>query len=354
MHILFLSQTTAAGASSRARVYQWLPYLDKAGIRYTVSPGVPEKLDMLYLSQPNSWIKLAWFASKIFNRLYTLFRVNRYDLVVMQRETLPYFYPWLDLLIIKFSRHVIFDFDDSIFLYPKTLTRFKKIIFDPKAVEKIIKSCDYITVSTSYLAIYAQQYHQKVTIIPTCISPPEKAKPNNQINGKAIIGWIGSPSTQHFLDAVLPTLKSLSESHPIQIKLIGAVSDYKYNNINYIPWRQDDEWDQIKSFDIGIMPLPDNEWTRGKGGYKLLQYMAAGVPAVASPVGVNTEIIQSGENGFLASTEQEWKARLIGLIEDESLRIKIKTNGLKTIKEFYTFQTNASKWIRVLEHFRIQ
>ncbi len=350
MHILFLTQTTVQGASSRARVYEWLGYLDKENIKYTVRPGVPEKLDRVYHSHPTYFNKILWFLLKVLDRIVVLPQLKKYDIVVLQRETLPYFYPLLDKLIVRLARYSVFDFDDAIFEYYKKKTLFKRLILYFKSVEKIISNCDAVITSTPYLEAFAKKYNSNVTVVPTCIDPLVSTRPKRFKDGPIVIGWIGSNSTREYLNEIIPVLKRLSESFEIVFRLVGVEGFYVPGlNVECLPWNKKDEWQYLQSFDIGVMPLPDNPWTRGKAGYKLLQYMTAGVPVVASAVGFNKEIIQHGENGYLATSLDEWEICLISLIQDAEIYEGFSKNGLETVRNRFSFDVNAVKWLNALK-----
>ncbi len=349
MHILFLTQTTVQGASSRARVYEWLGYLDKENIKYTVRPGVSEKLDRVYHSHPTLFNKILWFLLKVQDRIAVLLQLKKYDIVVLQRETLPYFYPLLDKLIVRLAPFSVFDFDDAIFEYYKKKTLFKRLVLYFKSVEKIISNCDAVITSTPYLEAYTKKYNSNVTVVPTCIETPVSPRPKRSKDGPTVIGWMGSNSTREYLNEVTPVMLCLSRSFEIVFRLVG-IENYNVPglNIECLPWNKKSELQDLQSFDIGIMPLTDNPWTRGKAGYKLLQYMSAGVPVVASAVGFNKEIIQHGDNGYLASGLDEWEMCLISLIQDAEVYEKFSKNGLETVHNKFSYDVNADKWLNAM------
>ncbi|MCK4816159.1 glycosyltransferase family 4 protein, partial [bacterium] len=170
-------------------------------------------------------------------------------------------------------------------------------------------------------------------------------------NDKVVIGWIGSSSTTPYLSILFPVFRRLCRTHPnAYIKLIGAtpinIPDVR---VKQVDWDLETEVEELQEFDIGIMPLPDNEWTRGKGGYKLLQYMAVGIPCVASPVGINKELIRDGENGFLATTEEEWYEKLSLLIENPEIRKRMGLRERDFVVKNYSFEVAAPKLISVLK-----
>jgi glycosyltransferase involved in cell wall biosynthesis len=163
-----------------------------------------------------------------------------------------------------------------------------------------------------------------------------------------IIGWIGSPATAHFLRIVAPVLEKLRKQLPIRCVAIGARADQVQGTpFEALPWSESTEAAMLQQLDVGIMPLSDTPFERGKCGYKLIQYMACGVPVVASPVGVNTEIV-SPDVGFLATGEAQWTAAFEALIRDGSLRERLGTMGRRRVRETYSLQVQAPRFIRML------
>lgn len=354
MNILFLPQTTQVGASSRIRIYQYLDHLRNEKVNFKIISGTSEKQDMAFLQNPNIFNKTLWFVFKILGRLFSVFQIRKFDCVFIHRETLPYFFPFTEIILSYFAKKMIFDFDDAIFIYRHHKGLLKRILFDEKNIQKIIEKSDRVIVSTNYLANYAKRFNRKVHIIPTSIDLDKytsisfKARKNE----KVVIGWIGSRSTREYLELLQVVLKELLERYDFIFKVIGA-GEVHFASVPVIniEWKQETEIKEICSFDIGVMPLPNNKWTKGKGGFKLLQYMAAGVPSIASPVGVNREIIRDGENGFLASSSAEWLSKLSLLISNAKLRQRFSVAGTKTVAEKYSVAHNFPLWKDAITKF---
>ncbi len=166
-----------------------------------------------------------------------------------------------------------------------------------------------------------------------------------------VIGWTGSDTTIKYLEQEKEVIFSLLRKYPnsIEFRVISnKPSSIRHDRITFVPWNKDTEVEDMLAFDIGIMPLPDNEWAKGKCGFKALQYMSLGIPAVVSPVGVNTEIIQDGKNGFLAGTGREWNDVLIKLIEDPLLRERIGNEGRRTIEDRYSVNSQKEKFLALI------
>ena len=209
--------------------------------------------------------------------------------------------------------------------------------------------CNMVFVGNTFLADYAKKYNNNVKVVPTTIDTdyytPKKLNHNKN---KICIGWTGSLTTIKHLNTALPVLKALKDKYQEQIyfKLIADVP--LINNLvefKFCKWSKNQEVEDLSEIDIGIMPLPNDEWSKGKCGFKGLQYMALGIPAVMSPVGVNTEIIQDEVNGFLADKEDEWITKLSKLIESAHLREQLGEAGRKTVLERYSFHSQKDRYI---------
>jgi glycosyltransferase involved in cell wall biosynthesis len=195
-----------------------------------------------------------------------------------------------------------------------------------------------------YLADYARQFNEKVTIVPTTIDT-EKYQPKSEYEkDKLVIGWSGSYSTAQYLDTVAGVFQDLAKEREFIFKVIGAP---KYNlenvNVNAIPWQSATEVEDLLEMDIGIMPMPDDLWSQGKCGLKALQYMALGIPTICSPIGVNQKIIQDGANGFLAADKDEWIEKLKRLMDSVELRRKLGQAGRKSVEREYSAKVIAPK-----------
>ena len=344
--ILFLPQQSDHGASSRVRLYTYLPFLKDQDILYRTIPGVSLSLDKKMSKSPSIFIKVLWFLSLAANRTRAAFCAPFYDVVFLQRETLPYLFPLIDLLICAFSKKVIFDFDDAIYMRATPENRIKSFFHDKNNIAGILKLCDKVIVSNSYLAEYAKKYNNNVFIIPTTILRADFAELAQRAtdNTLPVIGWMGSCSTAKYLKIVENALKNLAQKYDFIFRIVGA------ENISIVgvtveckQWRKEQQLIDLVSFDIGIMPLTNDPWTRGKAGFKLLQYMGAHVACVASPVGINTEIIQDGINGMLAANEQEWVEKLEFLLTHPHERKIIAAAGRDNVLQQYVLEAYAEK-----------
>ena len=335
--------------SQRFRFEQYINFLEDNNWECDYSSLITPEIDKLFYSKGNILKKLV-LVIKFFNkRLKDARNAKNYDIVFVQREAC-----FIGITIIEktFARksRLIFDFDDSIWL-PNVSNANKKFdwLKNGNKIKKIISYSNVVFAGNEYLKQFALNYNDNVKIIPTTIDTEEYKRIPIE-NKKIVIGWSGSVTTIQHFEYALKFLKQIKEKYKdkIEIKVIG---DAYYNNeeldITGIAWNKETEIADLSSFDIGIMPLPDDEWAKGKCGLKGLQYMALEIPTIMSPVGVNTEIIKDGENGFLASTEQEWIDKISLLIENEKLREKLGKAGRKTVVEKYSVVANKNKYLSV-------
>ena len=289
------------------------------------------------------------------SRIFDIFAALKYDVVFIHRESYPFGPPFIERMLRFFKKRIIFDFDDAIFLPSSSGTNVFIERFNRYGkVPEVIALSDSVITGNRYLADFASKYNENIIVIPTSVDT-DKYRPRIQksevgIQNKVIIGWIGSKTTSVFLEPMREVFKELLDNYPdLQIKIVGGNFDISgLKRVENIPWSLEKETELLQSFDIGIMPMPDTKWTRGKCAFKAILYMAVGIPCVSSPVGVNTDIIENGVNGFLASGTSEWVDKLSQLIESESLRRKIGENARNTAVEKYSVQIQSSKFLEAI------
>jgi len=243
-------------------------------------------------------------------------------------------------LILDIDDAIMFSSDEKNFRSRTRLGRY----------EKMVDLCDHIIVGNSYLKDITHEIcpHASVTIIPTVVDPSLYPVKVHMENRPLVIGWIGSASTIKYLDLVQHVLREFIHSHENVIFRIVSNEFPEWGWVEKKPWAREQEIQDVLGFDIGIMPLVDNPWTRGKCGFKLIQYMAAGLPVVASPVGANNDIVDHGHNGFLASTHSEWAEALSNLATNRDLRASFGAHGRKKIEEKYSVRSNLPSYISTI------
>lgn len=339
--------------SQRYRFEQYLNYFKTEGFDWELSEIITEKDDKIFY-HPGNYLKKAWILFKsIFIRLKDLSRAKNFDIIFIQREALLLGSSYFEKQFFKKNK-VVFDFDDSIWLLD-TSPENKKFEFlkNPDKTKINIKHAHCVIAGNSFLANYAKQFNQNTVVIPTTIdSDFHIPKPELRNKEKIVIGWSGSISTIKHFEIAIPALIEIQKKYPnqIEIHVIGQGS-YTHPEINVISknWSATTEVDDLNSFDIGIMPLPDDEWVKGKCGLKGLSYMACGVATIMSNVGVNSEIIEHGKNGFLATSQEEWVNYLSKLIENNDLRHEMGQAGRETVVKNYSVNANKVKYLEVLK-----
>lgn len=348
--VLFLTQTSQAGASARYRVYQYISFIKKEGIEFDIAPAVPDGMPVSVCSS-----RICFYGSQILRRFRDIVKVKKYDVIFLQRDIIIHFYPFLERIIALLNNNIIFDFDDAIYLFPshKKPGFFSKLLWDKRKIERIIKLSKYIIAGNSFLKRYAESFTKNVTVIPTSVDLAlytTRQIPRDLSDKVTKIGWIGSQGSFGYLEDIFPVFNELAEKYRIELKVVGAKGPSLGKvRTDYADWSLDTEIKNISDFDIGVMPLRDDEWSRGKSATKLLQYMAAGIPAVASKVGVNAEIIKDGQNGFLIEEGKCWIEKISKLIEDRQLRQAMADNARADVEKLYSIQANARKFIKVIE-----
>lgn len=275
-------------------------------------------------------------------------------IIIIHREVFPLGAPWLELWIIRKSKSSFYDIDDAIWEPPSNGLNQRNLFVDPNRVSKIMSSADCVVVGNQYLAEYARQVSDNVATIPTSYEDVLGSilEDTYEINSVPTIVWIGNLGNAFYLDVLNTVFQKLLLCKPFRLKIIGGEDIRKVKfpgiDIEYIPWTREAEIDGLMSSDIGIMPLPDMPYEKGKCAFKLIQYMSCGMPVVASPVGVNVDVI-TAETGFLAENKQQWYDALKCLIDDQDLRRNLGRQGYQRFKVNYSRSVNAKKWLELLE-----
>jgi len=337
MKVLYLSKTSDIGPSSRYRIYQYVPYLEKNGIHCEIRPLFKKTyFRIIEIRNPILRVifKALYCAYRFFVRLYDIRDVKRFNLVIIEHQIFPYLPSFLEHLVKKLNRNMVIEFDDAIYL----------TFMHRGKMEKLLKLSKGVIVGNDFLKNYALKFNTNVHVIPTVIDMDRYKPKIHYSKDKIVIGWIGLAYNMNYLKDLENVFRTLGRNYKISLKVISSkLPDIDGVELVLGKWDYGEEAKDLQSIDIGIMPLPDNEWSRGKCGLKVLQYMAAGIPSVSSPVGVNREIIKDGVNGFLAEGYEEWIRKLSILIENEDLRKKIGNNGRTTVDEKYSLKVWAPR-----------
>lgn len=284
------------------------------------------------------------------SRLLKLFTVSKYDLIVIEKELFPYLPAFAEQVLALLKVKYVVDYDDAIFhnydLHPNKWVR---SLLKSK-IAQVMKGSSLVVAGNAYLQAYAQKAGAKhITIIPTVINTDHYAVKELENPEEVVIGWIGSPITLKYVKNIVPVLKELKSQYPLKLHIIGGKAGVDFEGHEEIlEWTENTEAELIRQFDIGIMPLNDDAWEKGKCGYKLIQYMGCGLPVVGSPVGVNNEIIQDGVNGYKADDLDSWKRGLKMLLADKELRESMGKQGRALVEKKYSYKVAKAIWLRSL------
>ncbi len=336
MKLLALTRYSRLGASSRLRTMQYIPALEAADIEVECIPFFDDAyLERLYSGQRTAHSLAGYFAA----RLRRLILHPKPDMVWLEKEVLPWV-PWaIERAILPRGVPYICDIDDAVFhRYDKNGKRVVRCLLGDK-IDNVMKYSTLVTAGNSYLAARAQSAGaQRVEIVPTVVDTDKYLKtPLPDPDGRLRIGWIGTPQTwAELAEPVFRTVAPVLARHDARFRAIGASLTARVDGtLEVVQWSETHEIDLIRGLDVGVMPLPDTPWTRGKCGYKLIQYMACGLPVIASPVGVNSQIVDHGVNGFLAESDADWRDAAERLLHDPQLRKSMGDAGRRKIEQEY-------------------
>jgi glycosyltransferase involved in cell wall biosynthesis len=336
--------------SQRFRFEQYISFLNNNGFDCSCSYIIQKTDYNFFYKQGSYYSKLLLFARGFIKRIKDAVNASDYDIIFIQREAFMTKHILFEKLFAKSTAKIIFDFDDSIWIQNVSVAN-KRLSWlkDASKTAKIIALSDMVFAGNQYLAQYALKYNSNVKVVPTTIDTTLYQKLNVRKSNKICIGWSGSFSTVQHFEFALNALKTINEKYKdkVYFKVIGDKNYYNEElKIKGIDWKKDSELEELSEFDIGIMPLPDNDWAKGKCGLKGLQFMALGIPTIMSPVGVNTDIIKDGSNGFLAKDMDEWVEKLSLLIESEQLRLSLGKEGKKTVEERFSVNENSKLYLK--------
>jgi glycosyltransferase involved in cell wall biosynthesis len=342
---------TGVAASQRFRFEQYLNILHEKGIEYKLSPFLDRNAwDLLY-RPGNLLLKTVAIIRGCWRRLKDIFRAHRYDFVFIHREILPVGPPVLEFILSKILRKkLIFDFDDAIWL--PNGSGYNKVTFLLKRFSNantLMKYAYKVSCGNEYLCRQAEKFNQSVVYNPTTIDTVNHHNRVRELKkDKFVIGWTGSHSTLKYLIDLLPVFARLEKEFEFELHVISDVApSFKIRSLVFKPWNLQDEIDNLLEFSVGVMPLLNDTWAEGKCGFKALQYLSLGIPALVTPVGVNARIIEHGVNGFHCIHHDEWTNHLISLITNPDLIGELSKPCRKKIEAEFSVLSNQQNFLNL-------
>jgi glycosyltransferase involved in cell wall biosynthesis len=331
-------------ASHRVRLGQYCRGLADAGINLKVQSLLGDQyLKSRFSGTPVEFLPII---SAGFERVLLLFRKERFDAAIVQCELFPFVPYWLERMSLKVP--YIYDFDDAWYLRYRVgkLAGLRTLLGEK--TDFAIRDASAVTAGNECLASYARGFNGAVTLLPSAVDTARfvpTLKPKNPV---FTVGWIGSPSTAPYLQSLVKPLQRFGKDRSIRLIVVGG-SAPRIEGIEVIevPWSEDKEVELINSFDIGVMPLPDDQWARGKCAFKLIQYMACGVPVVASRIGANIDLVTE-DCGFLVSTPDEWVDAVSQFFEQPLMRLKMGAASRKRVIDAYSLDSNVPLFVNVI------
>lgn len=356
MKVLFLTRYPVEGASSRYRVYQYLEHLEKKGVSCSVSSFMSYDMYLTTFMKGNKAKKIYLTIKAIARRLFTLLFFYKYDVIYLQREMFPFDSSVIENIIRKFGIKLVFDYDDALFI--TKVNSYNKISNHIRSESRLIstlKRVDCVLAGNDFLSDYAKKYCSETLTF-------EVAEDTSRIKGKnrdfynkenVVIGWLGSKTTAKYLQLISDPLKKIALKYPnVRFEVMGSDKEFSIAglNIKITPWSLENELIALSKFDIGLMPLPDEEWSKGKSGGKARTYMAAGVVPVVTSIGYNCQLIKHMQTGCLVKTQDEWFHYLSDLIVNDKKRKSISIAAREYVIENFNVETKAEEMKVIFEN----
>lgn len=348
--VIYYTKYTQLGASSRLRSIQFFPFLEKEG--YIVSSQALFSDQYLSHLYKKSKFKSIYLLIGYLKRFFSILFVFKYDVVVIEKELFPYLPAWFEIMLNRLGKNYFVDYDDAIFhKYDLTQNKFIQKFLRRK-IDDVMKNSQCVFAGNGYLAERAKKAGAKnIQILPTVIDVSKYIKINNKEDSKFVLGWIGSPSTYKYVEKLMPVFHQIKEKYPhFYVNIIGAQPYPETRDfIHFIPWNEQDEVSEINKFDVGVMPLALTPWELGKCSYKLIQYMGCSVATLASPVGMNVEVVTDGYNGYLVE-DTAWFEAIEKYILDKNLTKIHGENGRHLVDSKFNIQSNLNIIIKEFEN----
>ncbi|HYE16138.1 MAG TPA: glycosyltransferase family 4 protein [Pyrinomonadaceae bacterium] len=340
--------------SQRYRIEQWEPLLRERGVEITYKPFESRELNEVLYQPGRTAEKVRLVARALARRREDVRGARAFDAVYILREAALLGPPWFERRVKRSGVPFVFDFDDAVFVpYRSPSNGYLSYLKFPGKTREICRMASHVMAGNDYLADYAREVNDRVTVVPTTIDTEKYTVEPRPPNSVPVIGWTGSYSTAQHLQTLAGALRRLARTERFRLRVVGSpgmrLEGFEGVDVEQVAWRSETEVEDLRPLDVGVMPLPVDPWSRGKCGLKALQYMALAVPTVCSPVGVNSEIITDGVTGMLASTEDEWVEKLTLLLRSAELRERLGRAGRRRVEERYSAAVQAPRVFEIFE-----
>jgi len=317
-------------------------------------PFMSKRFYEILYKRGNLLEKLFWFFVAVMRRLGDIFIALRYDVIFIHLEAFPFGPPFIEYFWAFMRKPIIYDLDDAIYMRgkvsPSGPLSFLKCSFK---ISHIIRLSSHVIACNRYLKDYAAQFtaREKIDVIHTTVDTDKFAPRPKAADGRLVLGWIGSSTTSGYIKQIEAVLGQLAQKHDFIFRVVGACRNIEIPGVEVenIEWSLENDTENFQSLDIGLYPLPENDWVKGKTGFKTIQYMAVGIPCVASNVGSNKGIVEDGKNGFLADNDREWVDKLSLLIQNPDILKRIGFAGRKTAEDKFSIEINAPRYIDIFK-----
>jgi glycosyltransferase involved in cell wall biosynthesis len=348
MRILALTRYSSLGSSSRVRFYQYIPSLTSFGIEIHVASLLDD--DYVYRLYNGKRQSVSSTVMAYLSRIASLVNSHLFDLLWIEKELLPWLPAWGEQILSRWHIPCVVDYDDAVFhRYDMHANPLIRALLGEK-IDAVMRHATTVVVGNDYLTERARHAKAKrIEYLPSVVDA-NRYSIQDKAGEQFRIGWIGSPITAPYLGLIRDALEDVTKQIDVRLVLVGSGIQDPLPGVakELLPWSEDSEVAHIQSFDVGIMPLLDGPFEQGKCGYKLLQYMACGLPVIASPVGVNSHIVEQGKTGFLASRAAEWKQALVMLSQNPNLRRDLGKAGRKKVEQEYSLKITAPRLFEIL------
>ncbi|MFC1621047.1 glycosyltransferase family 4 protein [Candidatus Omnitrophota bacterium] len=352
MKILFIvPHPFDTAPSQRLKFEQYFDYFKEQGIEIEFSPFISPGFRKILYERGHVVKKVFYTICGYLRRIKDIFKARKCDLIYIHLWATPFGPPIFEYIFHGMKKPIIYDIDDMIYLpHSSKVNKFVQFLKFPQKVPRVMSLSDHIIVVTKHLKQFAESFNSKVTYIPPTINTDTYFIKDRDDNKKVCIGWTGSHSSSVCLELLAGVLRKIHQKYDINIKVIGD-RNFRVDGVDIEAkdWSSKTEVEDIQGIDIGLYPLPINEWIMGKGGLKPVQYMGMGIPVVCTKIGAVLDFVVDGENGFLADNDEEWIDKISRLIEDAQLRKRVGLNGRKTVEEKFSVKVNAPKYLEIIK-----